>query len=135
MAKSALSAAMQHKVCRENMDSDVTARKLICSVAVLMALVIALFDVTLNFDFGLPQETELPDAEQEARYQACYEARDAEIHRTAFGTIDNPDVQKEFITGSRARAAIECRAAHPQRTVTATTPFHFNVLDFEPRFW
>lgn len=100
-----------------------------------IALIVAFFEVSLNFEFQLAGESRQPDTEQEARYMACYAERDVEIHRIAFGTIDNPDVQKEYITANRGRASSECRAAFPQRNVTIATPFCVNLLDFTPRFW
>jgi len=101
----------------------------------LIAMLVTLFEVTVNLEFALPQEIERPDTEQESRYLACYEELDAEIHRTAFGTIDNPDVQKEFITNNRARATSECRAQNPKKIESVSTPLRFNVIDLSPRFW
>lgn len=96
---------------------------------------LVLFDVSINPEFAMPRESELADPRIEAEYARCFRARDEEIHGTAFGTIDNPDVQKEFITSSRAEAARACRALHPERTITVAEPFRFNLVDLEPRFW
>jgi hypothetical protein len=87
--------------------------KIVALIIALIAVALVLFVVALNFRFSLPDETERDDAAQESRYRACYEERDAEIHRTAFDTIDNPDVQKEFISSNRAQAATACRAEFP----------------------
>lgn len=103
-------------------------------VAVIVA-VVALFDISVNLQFSLPGESEEEDVRQEARFEACYEERDAEIHHTAFGTIDNPDVQKEFINTNRAIATADCRKLYPLQKITVTTPFRLNLLDFDPRYW
>ena len=100
-----------------------------------IAIVLALYDLRLNFVFLLPDEVEQPDPAQEALYAECYQARDNLIHDTAFTTIDNPDVQKEFINTSRARAARECRDEYPQQLVTVRQPFRLNILDLHPRYW
>ena len=96
---------------------------------------LVLYEVTLDPQFALPMSSEKPDAEQEARYLDCYEKRDTEIHRAAFGSIDNPDVQKEFINTNRAQAAAACRTEYPVRSETVSTPFRFNLIDLSPRFW
>lgn len=114
--------------------SSLVTRNAVLSGA-LIAVMLILFDVSLNFEFSLPAEIEQTDAAQEARYEACYDERDTEIHRAAFGTIDNPDVQKEFIASNRQRAAAECRRAYPAMVVTANRPFRFNLVDLEARFW
>ena len=118
-----------------NVSAAKFSSKIVAFIIVVIAVVLVLFDATLNFEFSLPDETEQTDAAQESRYQACYEERDTEIHRTAFGTIDNPDVQKEFIISSRAHAAAECREEYPAQTNTVSTPFHFNIIDLDARFW
>jgi hypothetical protein len=100
----------------------------------LLLLFLTFFRVSFDFRFSLPREAEVPDANQESLYDACYAEQDAEIHRTAFGTIDNPDVQKEFIISNRARAAAECRNAYPQKMITVAKPFQFNLVDVQPRF-
>jgi len=103
--------------------------------AVAIVLLVILYDVQLNFMISLPGEIEHIDAEQEALYSRCYEVRDQQLHDTAFGTIDNPDVQKEFINTSRARAASECREEHPQQLVVVRQPFRLNLFDLQPRYW
>ena len=102
-------------------------------VVALVALLI-LFEVSFDVRFSMPAEREEPDPEQEARYAACYAERDAEIHDTAFGTIDNPDVQKLYIQNNRKVAAQDCREAFPVRTVTVSEPFRFNLVDLRFRF-
>ena len=100
---------------------------------VLIAL-FALFDVRVNLQLSLPGEKSELDAGQEARYAVCYAGRDEEIHKIAFRTIDNPDVQKLYISNNRDRAARECRLLFPEQWVTVEVPFHFNLVDLRRRF-
>jgi hypothetical protein len=99
----------------------------------LLALFV-LFEVRFNFEFSLPGEVRQLDVEQEARYAACYAERDREIHDVAFGTIDNPDVQKLYIRNNRDNAQAECRQLFPERWVTVDEPFRFNVIDLRFRY-
>lgn len=105
----------------------------VLSLAALLSA--ALFEVHFKLDMALPRDVELPDPAIEAEFDACYRARDSEIHSTAFGTIDNPDVQKEFINTRRADAVRECRALYPQKMITVSEPLRFDLVDLEPRFW
>lgn len=109
--------------------------KLLTAAAIALAVTIVLYDIDLKFDVVLPGESVVPDSEAEAAFQRCFREKDDEIHTTAFGTIDNPDVQKEFITSSRARAERECRAMHPEATITVPEPLRFDIVDLTPRFW
>ena len=93
------------------------------------------FKVTVSFEWTWPDSVNTTDDGQEALFEQCYADRDEEIHRTAFGTIDNPDVQKEFITNSRTRARSDCRREFPEKTTEVETPFRFNLIDLAPRFW
>ena len=102
-------------------------------VAAVIALLV-LFEIHFRVEFSLPGESSQLDAGQEARYAACYAERDNEIHDAAFGTIDNPDVQKLYISNNRERAATECRQRFPQQWVTVVEPFRFNLLDLRRRF-
>ena len=111
------------------------AKKTIGIIVVAIALVVAFYEVQLAFEFSLPGESEQNDFAQEALYKQCYESRDKQIHDTAFGTIDNPDVQKEFINTSRVLAASECRDEYPQQWITIRQPFRLNVIDLHPRYW
>ena len=105
-------------------------------VGVIVAgLIFVFYDVDFVFDIGLPQSTRVPDPAVEEDYARCYRERDEKIHATAFGTIDNPDVQKEFISSNRERAARECRELHPEVMVTVPKPARFNLFDISPRFW
>ena len=100
----------------------------------MLVAVFALFDVRFDFRFSLPTERTQPDATQEARFDACYAERDKEIHDVAFGTIDNPDVQKLYILNNRAEAAKDCRLQFPEHMITVHKPFHFNLIDLRFRF-
>jgi hypothetical protein len=102
-------------------------------IAVLIAFV-ALFEISFNFQFSLPGEIRQLDEEQEARYEACFTERDKEIHDIAFGTIDNPDVQKLYISNNRDIAATECRAQFPEQWTVVDRPFRFNLVDLRFRF-
>jgi len=99
------------------------------------ALVPVFYHVELVLDVALPGEADVADPAVEAAYEACYATKDHELHATAFGTIDNPDVQREFINSHRAAARAECRKAHPASTVRVATPARFNLVDLEPRYW
>lgn len=105
------------------------------ALAGLAVLLLALFEINFRFELGFPRTVEVPDPLIEALYEKCYADRDHAIHATAFGNIDNPDVQKEFITSKRAEAVRECRARHPQALITVEEPLRFNLVDLEPRFW
>ena len=102
-------------------------------IAALVVLFV-LFDVRINFEFSLAGEGSQLDAEQESRYAACYATRDKEIHDVAFGTIDNPDVQKLYILNHRDEAASGCRERFPEQWITVEEPFRFNVLDLRFRY-
>ena len=117
------------------MDYELSVKR--TSTLIIAALIIALllFDVSVDVQFSLPGEQKRPDLEQEALFAACYEKRDAEIHRTAFGTIDNPDVQKEFINTNRERATANCRRSFPATETIVTTPLHISLLKIEARYW
>ncbi len=103
------------------------------SIAALIVMLL-LFEVRLNIEFALPGEGRQLDLEQEARYAACYAGRDKEIHDVAFGTIDNPDVQKLYISNNREKAVSECRLQFPKQWTTIDEPFRFNLVDLRFRF-
>ena len=110
----------------------IAIRKLVWTLLGASIVFLMLFDV--EFEFALPREIVTLDSEQEARYATCYAARDEEIHKFAFGTIDNPDVQKLFITNNRELAAKECRAQFPEESVVVEKPFHFVITGIGFRF-
>ena len=104
-------------------------------VAAVVLAIFVLYDVRFIFEFEASGERQVADPDVEAAYRACYQSLDDEIHGIAFGTIDNPDVQKEYISANQAIAARECREQHPQVMLTEQTPFSFDLLELEPRFW
>ena len=97
-------------------------------------VVFVLFEVEIDPEFALPGESRQPDAEQEDRYAACYAERDKEIHDLAFGTIDNPDVQKIYISNNRDIASAVCREEFPEQWVVVDEPFRFNLIDLTFRY-
>jgi hypothetical protein len=99
-----------------------------------LAALLLLFEVSLDFQFSLPRESRQLDLDQEARYAACYADRDREIHAVAFATIDNPDVQKLYISNNRDRAAKECRQLYPEQWITTELPLYFNLIDLKFRY-
>lgn len=111
-----------------------TAVRPLFLVAALTGLFLLLFDVTPRFEFALPREVAEPDPAREAEFDACFAARDDAIHEEAFGTIDNPDVQREFISMRREEAERDCRERFPARTVMVSEPFRFNLVDVRFRF-
>ena len=98
-------------------------------------VIVVLFEVRVNFEFAPGKKSRVPDPAVEDEYRRCYEERDDEIHRRAFATIDNPDVQKEYIASNRAIAARDCREQYPERLIAVEEPERFNLFDLEPRFW
>ena len=103
-------------------------RSIISGLAVLIVGVFVLFEVDIRVGAG--DDAQVPNPAVEAAFDACYAEKDDEIHTTAFGTIDNPDVQKEFITSNRARAVSECRALHPERLITVDNEDGFLDVNF-----
>lgn len=97
-------------------------------------LTIALFEVRFDPQFALPQERQTADPAQEAGFQECFAKRDASIHETAFATIDNPDVQREYIATERDNARTVCRRDFPQRMQTERLPFRFKLVDLRFRY-
>ena len=102
-------------------------------VAAVVALLV-LFEIRFRVEFSMPGESSQLDAAQEARYAACYAQRDNEIHDVAFGTIDNPDVQKLYILNNRNLAATECRQQFPEQWTVIEEPFRFNLIDLKFRY-
>jgi hypothetical protein len=105
----------------------------IWSLAAALAVFFVLFDVSLNPEFSLGGEKRELDPAREARYAACFAGRDREIHAEAFGTIDNPDVQKLFIINHRADAVADCRREFPEAWRTVDEPPRINVFDLRIR--
>lgn len=110
------------------------SRKTVVPIAVVLAIMLVLFDWDFNPEFSLPHEVERLDDEQEGRYAQCVKERDAIIHAETFAAIDNPDVQREVLITRKEQAARECRDRFPERRVRETAPFRFNVVDLRYRF-
>ncbi|MEQ8207009.1 MAG: hypothetical protein RIA65_12590 [Woeseia sp.] len=103
-------------------------------LAVPIGLFLLLFDVSFNPEFALPGEVNVADPAQEQLYEQCFAAEDATIHEQAFGTIDNPDVQREFISMHREDAHASCRQRYPERLVALHHGLRFNLFDLRYRF-
>ena len=121
--------------CEMAESRPVNTRKIILFLVAAGILMFALFDMRFVFDISMGSEREVPDPGVEAAYARCYEQKDEEIHETAFGTIDNPDVQREFITSERAIARRACRAQHPETLIVVEDPARFRLIELTPRFW
>jgi hypothetical protein len=109
-------------------------KSIVWTSVALLAAFLALFDVSFNPRFSAGGEKRELDPTREAEYSACYAARDSEIHREAFGTIDNPDVQKLFISTHRAEAAADCRREFPEVWRTVDESSEFNLIDLRFRY-
>jgi len=109
-------------------------KKTLLATVAAGAVLIALFEVDVDYRFTRPHTEERPDPQQEARYEACVERHDREIHAEAFARIDNPDVQREIIYRRMQEAKQLCRKAHPLRMTTVEVPFDFNLIDLRWRY-
>jgi hypothetical protein len=98
-------------------------------------ILLALFDVTFVLDFGGVRMVEVPDQAVEVQYENCFREKDEALHANAFGTIDNPDVQREVISAGRQRISRECRNEYPPRLIEIEQQLEFNLIDLESRFW
>lgn len=104
------------------------------AAAALLALLQVFFEVSIDPQFALPTEIETPDPAQEARFTVCFEMGDATIHERAFATIDNPDVQREFITAERAKASAACRETYPELLQAEQLPLRIKLLELRYRY-
>lgn len=100
----------------------------------LLVVAWTFFDVDINLEFSMPRNVEMLDFEQESLFKNCVDEKDRLIHAETFGTIDNPDVQREILVTEKERAARECREIYPERRVTTSEPFHFNAIDLTFRY-
>jgi hypothetical protein len=121
--------------CEMAESHPVNVRRIIFFAVAAALLLVMLFEVRFVFDISSASTREVPDPAAEEAFTACYEDRDEAIHETAFGTIDNPDVQREFITSERAVARRECREQFPAATIVIEEPARFDILELTPRFW
>ena len=108
-------------------------KTVIWTLVAAFVVFLLLFDIQLNPEFSMGGEKRELDPAREADFAACYGQRDKEIHAQAFGTIDNPDVQKLYISNNRAEAEAACRREFPELWRTATEPPHFNLFDLRFR--
>lgn len=106
-------------------------------VFILMALIVvfSFYEVTVNLDIASARTVQLPDPEVEAEYLRCYQEQDEAMHRSVFGTVDNPDVQREMISTNRERIVDECRQKFAEQLITLQVPSRFNLVNLKPRFW
>lgn len=103
-------------------------------LAVPIGLFLLLFEVSVNPEFALPTDVNVPDPAQEQLYEYCFAVADADIHEQAFGTIDNPDVQREFISMHREDAHASCRQRFPEQLVPLHRGLRVNLIDLRYRF-
>ncbi len=109
-------------------------KKIALPLAIVLLVILVLFDIDLDLQFSLPREVVELDAQQEMRHVHCVDLRDAEIHRVAFATIDNPDVQREYLSTEKDKAKVICRREFPHDQTTSKQPFRFNVVDLKFRY-
>ena len=109
--------------------------RIIIASVVAVAAVLGLYNVEIVFDQFVSNGSEITDPAVERAFQECYAKKDDEIHTVAFGTIDNPDVQKEFITSNRVRARAECRERYPVVMIRWEASTTTNFVDLTPRYW
>ena len=116
-------------------DYSLKAKNFVITSAIGVLLILVLFEIDWVLDFGRSNTVEVPDPDIEASYENCFKIKDDAMHRQAFGTIDNPDVQREFISANRAKIAADCRAEFPQETLSVEGEGSLNLIDLQPRFW
>lgn len=103
-------------------------------LAVALLLLFLFFEVRFDFQVSMPREIVELDSEQENRYIRCVEERDAEIHRIAFATIDNPDVQREYLATQKDEAKLVCRSEFPMKKNTKKQSFRVKLVDLKYRY-
>ncbi len=118
-----------------NARNQVNLKEFIVLIVFGVFLIFVLFEVELGQDVGRSDAIEVPDPVIEAQYKNCYANRDDAMHRQAFSTIDNPDVQREFISAKRAEIAAECRAQFPQKMIVLENEDSAALIRFRPRYW
>ncbi len=109
-------------------------KKLFVVLAAAVVLLLMLSEVDLDLRFSLPRTERQLDAAQEARYDACVEQADRDVHADTFAEVDNPDVQREWLYRRMQAAKAECRSTYPQRHVDVERPLEFNVINLRWRF-
>ena len=104
-------------------------------VALSVIILVVFFDIDWVLDFGTVSQIETRDPAVEAEFENCYAEKDDAMHRVVFGTIDNPDVQREYISTQRALIREECRSSFPLEIIRVEQETEFNFVDLRPRFW
>ena len=109
-------------------------KKLLLTGLAVLVVVLLLFDIEADVRIAMPGTDRQLDTEQEARYAACVEQADREVHAETFAEVDNPDVQREWLYRRMQTAKAECRSTYPQRHVDVERSFEFNVVNLRWRF-
>jgi hypothetical protein len=104
-----------------------------CTVLAVLLLVV-FFDMEVKPEFAWPQETEVADPQQEARFDACVEQITDEATRQALAEADNPDVQSLMIRMRQKEALQDCRRRFPVQSTTLHEPLRINLIDIHWRF-
>jgi hypothetical protein len=112
-----------------------SGRTAISLVIIFAIIVLTLYEVSFDVRFEFARQEQRPDPAVEAEYARCFEQKDKDMHSVAFGTIDNPDVQKEFIIANREIIRRECRQRFSEKLITVTLSSCFNLVDLRARFW
>ena len=106
---------------------------------ILVLATIILFNLLykINFFWNLTSVSiiNIPEPEIEENYIKCYQEADASIHVDAFNSIDNPDVQREYISSMRKEAQKKCRSDFPEEVVTLEVPRERKFFNIKARFW
>ncbi len=109
-------------------------KKKLFALLAATCLVLLLFEVEVDVRLAMPGTEREVDAGQEARYEACVEQADRDVHAETFAEVDNPDVQREWLYRRMQAAKAECRSTYPQRSVDVERPLEFNVVNLRWRF-
>ena len=110
------------------------SKKKLLSAAVLIAAFLITFDVDFRPEFSMSQDVLVRDVQRENEFSQCVEELDRQIHADTFGSIDNPDVQREILMTRKERAVVQCRERYPELQVTIGEPFRFNIIDLAFRY-
>jgi hypothetical protein len=111
-----------------------TRNWIVASAALVVFLVVVLFEVDFNPVFSLPRTVERLDARQAARFEQCVSERTDQATRDALHAADNPDVQTLMIRMRQKDAIAGCRERFPELRVTVQLPLRINLIDLEWRF-
>lgn len=109
-------------------------KRVLLTAGAALVVLLALFDVDFEPRLVLPHSEQRVDPGQEARYEACVEEYDHEIHAETFARVDNPDVQREILYRRMQEAKAACRETYPERMIEVEVPFDVNLIDLSWRF-